>query len=445
MGKVFEPTYFPIRIPETLSSLDESSFDYLVGGLEALFGDINYGSGHSILPVLDRLSEGLKFDSKWANTLHAYVFNFMTRKVGDVDYAEFFGSPYVGLQRVNFTTGDRNEWFTEVFDVDEADLKEHLHANKLISKTWNVVGDVFNLTIPYLLYRAFHSKDLTDTLKHRAMVDIIMMYHCKCLTSILSNDYRYLARKEVAHETYKRLSLKYDIKRYGSWRALIEARAEFIINPKTGIHYKTFTQMTDDKKIIYMVGDIQDRLRGLINDINKVFHVVKNDTNLTSLVSSNVKLEDGIGVRDVTKEVSAFRNHLLQSLSSESFFKQELVEYASKVMGHSPQDKLEYIIKQFPAQYNSPKGEKYRWFIDEVLTHLFDYLYAKNIRPDNLKTVLFKMRGAYLSSGAGELREVGDGIIKDLTGIKTPITISSLRTSLMLYIDLRALAMNHYQ
>lgn len=444
MGLVYEPSHYPIIVPEDISS-DNYDQNYLIAGLEELFKDIDYGSNHAILPVLDRLSEGLSFDMHWANALHSYVFNFMTRKVGDNDYAEFFGSPYVGLQRVNFTTADRNQWFNEIFDVDEVDLKEQLHANKFINKTWNVVGDVFNLTIPYLMYRAFHSKDLPANVKHRALVDIVTMYHCKCLTGILSNDYTYLARKEVAYETYNRLSLKYDIKRYGSWRALIEARAEFIINPKTGIHYKTFTNMNDDKKIIYMVGDIQDRLRGLINDINKVFHSVKNETNLTSLVGSNVKLEDGIGVRDVTKEINSFRNYLIQTITTNSFYKAELIGYAAKAMGHSPQDKLEYIIKQFPYQYNSPKGEKYRWFVDEVLTHMFSYMHSKNIKPDKLKTVLVKMRGAYLSSGAGELRDVGDQIIKDLTGIKTPITISSLRTSLMLYIDLRTLSMHYYQ
>lgn len=209
--------------------------------------------------------------------------------------------------------------------------------------------------------------------------------------------------------------------------------------------------MDDDKKIIYMVGDIQDRLRGVINDINKVFHEVKSKTNIVRLDGGMVTLEDGVSVREVTKNVTQYKNYIQNVLSSSTgFYKDELVGYAAEAIDNSPRDKLERIIRVFPDQYNSPKGMKYKEFVDEVTTHLFEYLTENNIRANDLREVLRRMRGAYLSSRSQnqsvfKMRDEGDDIVRQLTGIKTRITVSSLRTSLMLYIVLRTLTKDAYR
>ena len=367
-----------------------------------------------------------------------------------VDYMAFFGSPYLGLEKITFTTADRNQWFSEIFDVDEEELRENLHNCKAINKDWSVVGDVFNLTVPYLLYRTFHSK-LDEKTKYQAMVDIICMYHYKCLTSIVHNDYKYNARREVVVETYNRLSLKYDIKRYGSWRALIEARAEFILDPKTGIHYAAFTKMDNDKAVIYMVGDIQNRLRRIVNDINKVFHDVKNKTNLVKVDSAKVQIGDELTIKSVSKEVTQYGLYLDRVLTEEtSFYKEELVNYAASVVDAVPKDKLAYIIQKFPVLYNNPKKKEYKTFADSVTTHMFEYLHLNGIKKSNVYDVLIKMRGAYGAPRSKNdtvqiIRTVGDDIVRDLTGIKTSQTITILRTALALYFVLRILSKDYYE
>lgn len=421
-------------------------FENKISGLEALIPNFNFNTSHAIRDVFNIFGKDLEIDQKWCMSLQRYVLGFTTK---NEQYAEFFGSPYLGIHRIVFTSADRNQWFTDIFDVDEEELKENLHACQWVNPAWNVSSDVFNLTIVYLLYR-IHKSKLSMVLKHSAMVNVLEMYHYKCLTSIMANDYKYLAKKELAMETYNRLSMRYDIKRYGSWRALFRARAEFIIDPKTGIHYKTFTEMDNDKKIIYMVGDIQDRIRGVVNDINKVFYDVKNKTNIVRLDGGMVTLEDGVSVREVTKHVTQYKNYIETIITGVSgFYKSELVNFAAEAIDNTPKDKLERIVKVFPDQYNHKKGEKYRLFVDEVTTHLFEYLTENRIPSDQLKQVLFKMRGAYLSSRTQNqsvilMRDMGDDIVREITGIKTRITVSSLRTSLMLYIVLRTLTKNAY-
>lgn len=447
MGNVFEPSVFLFE--ENNYSFEEFSLEHF-SGMEELLDDSVFKSRNSIFKVCDAFAEDLEIDKKWADTLRRYVYSFTTRREGMVDYMEFFGSPYVGLQKIVFTSKDRNEWFSEIFDTDEVELKENILNVSSIGKTWNVVGDVFNITIPYLLYRVFNSK-LKDKEKQQAMKDIVCMYHYKCLTSLVNHFFPFNARREVSIETYNRLSMKYDIKKYGSWRTLIEARAEQIINPKTGIHYKTFTQMQDDKKIIYMVGDIQDRLRGVMKDIAKVFHDVKNKTNIVSIQGNMVQLEDGLTLKHTLKDESQYKTYIEQVLTSgKGFYKEELLDYAVKDMGYAPRDKLAYLVESFPALYNSKNGEPLVKFVDECLTHMFEYLHANNIRKTDMYGVLVKMRGTYNSRRGNSdelvyLRETGDDLVKELTGIKTPVTITGLRTAFLLYIVLRTLTKNFYE
>lgn len=421
-----------------------------VTGEEALLTNVNFESNNAILSVFEGFGEYLDITPKWANLLRRYVYAFITRKVGFVDYLNFFGSPYLGLEKITFTTADRNQWFSEIFDVDEQELKENLHACQAIDSNWSVVGDTFNMTVPYLLYRIHNSK-LDQKTKHQASVDVLCMYHYKCLTSIVNNDYPFTARKEVVLETYNRLSLKYDIKRYGSWRALIEARAEYILNPKTGVHYKAFTEMKDDKAIVYMVGDIQNRLRRVVNDINKVFHDVKNKTNIVKLESAKVNLKDELSLRSISKEISQYTGYLDRILTEESsFYKEELIGYANSVLESKFKDKLSFIIQRFPPLYNNPKKPEYKEFSEAVLTHLFEYVHANNLNKTNVYDVLIKMRGAYgaprsKNDTVHRLRVLGDEIVKEQTGIRTTQTVQIIRTGLALYFVLRILSKDFYE
>jgi hypothetical protein len=449
----FEPVarFFEDKQEHTLFKINEL-FDTLeqVSGLEGLVPDSVFTGDAEIFGVCNSYGKFLDVTPRWAMILRKYVYSFVTRTVGMVSYMEFFGSPYLGLQKITFTTADRNQWFSEIFDVDEEELKKDLHNCKAIKSTWAVVGDVFNMSIPYLLYRCFKS-NLDATTKHQAMVDLLCMYHYKCLTSIVHNDYPFTARRDVVLETYNRLSLKYDIKKYKSWKALIEARANFILDPKTGIHYETFTKMDDDKKIVYMVGDIQDRLRGVVNDINKVFHdVAKKRTDIVKIDKARISLEDELSIKSVSKEVTQYVQYVERILTEEtSFYKEELVNYAAGVLDGVPKDKLIFIIQRFPSIYNNPKKPEYKQYVDAVVMHLFEYTHSNNIQRTNVYDVLIKLRGAYGAPHSKNdtvkvIRSLGDDIVRDISGIKTPSTTTTLRTALSLYFVLRILSKDYY-
>lgn len=427
-----------------------SSRDMLISitGNEAYFTDVNYAGNSAILPIFNKLTDELVIDRYWAINLRKYVYGFITRKVNMIDYQAFFGSPYLGLEKIVFSSADRNRWFSEVIDLDEEELVYHLHNTAFIKKEWGVVGDAFNMTIPYLLYRVLNSK-LDRLSKEQAAKDIVCMYHYKCLTSIVNNDYPFIARREVVIETYNRLSLKYDIKRYGSWKALIEARADFILNPRTGIHYKAFSEMKDDKAIVYFVGDTQNRLRRVINEINKVFHQVKTETDIISLDKSKVNLGEVLTIKSINTEISDSRIYI-EGVVTEgtSFYREEFIDYAMDSLEGCPRDKLKYVITNFSSYYSNPRNKHFKTFIENVLVNLFEYIQTQNIEKTNIYEILVRMRGS-LNSPRNKnvttlaLRKDGDRVVREITGIKTTYTVSSIRTALILYTMLLILTREH--
>uniref|UniRef100_A0AAU8L0C3 Virion structural protein n=1 Tax=Pantoea phage Survivor TaxID=3232176 RepID=A0AAU8L0C3_9CAUD len=415
-----------------------------VAGMEALQPNFNYNRDDAVKDIFDAYVDDLVINERWVKTLKRYVYGFATK---DNDHTEFFGSPYLGTHRVLFKTSDRVTFFRDIIDVDEVRLRDELIKTKWINKDFKVSSEVFNLSCIYLLHRVWNS-DLPRNLKEDAMVNIIMLFHYRIMTSIMNHYYGYLVKHSVAVTAYNKLSLKFDIKRYGSWNELFRARAEFIIDPRTGIHFDAFTKMDNDKKIVYMVNDMESRLKGVINDYTKVLYEIKDSVDLVETDSGLAILDGELNIKDVQKRETRYRNYISGVLNDKnSFYKQELAIYAAKAIPRTDADKLEMILRDFPMQYAHPKGEQYRLFVDDVIAHLFEYLNSNSIRHNDIKNIFFKIRGAYTSSKSSnalllKLRNNGDELVKAMTGIKTDIKITSLRTSLMLYIVLRTLTMD---
>lgn len=425
-----------------LESFD-NNLEY-VAGLEALSPNFNYDRDNAVKDVFDGLVDDLIINPRWVSTLRRFVYGFATK---DNDHTEFFGSPYLGTHRVLFKTSDRVTFFREIIDVDEVRLRDELIKTKWINKDFKVSSEAFNLSIVYLMYRV-HISDLPKNLKNDALVNLVMLFHYRIMTSIMNHYFGYLVKPSVAITAYNKLSLKFDIKKYGSWTDLFKARGEFIIDPRTGIHYDAFTRMDNDKKIVYMVNDMESRLKGVVNDYTKVLYEIKDSVDLVETDSGLAVMDGELNIKDVQKRETKYKGYIANVLSAtNSFYKQELVTYAAKAIPRTDEDKLEMIIRDFPSQYSHAKGEQYREFVDDVTTHLFEYLSSNSIRHQDLKNVFFKLRGAYTSNKSSnalllKLRTNGDELVKSMTGIKTEIKITSLRTSLMLYIVLRTLVMD---
>ena len=210
---------------------------------------------HSIRAVFEDECSNLVIDTRFVKRLHNYVVGF-THK--NPDHIAFFGGNLLGVQVVRFTDVERDEWFNEILEADDMSLEDRLLALPTVNADWNVSSDTMNLSCIWLLHAIFISK-LPEKDKHQALIDVSLVLQFKFLTSRLYRHFKYPADKAVAEATYAQLSYKYDIKRYGSWQALFNARAEELIS-KESIHYATIAKMNVDTDVTYMLNDVQGRI-----------------------------------------------------------------------------------------------------------------------------------------------------------------------------------------
>lgn len=419
-------------------------FAHVSAGLESY---ATAGNGMTIKEAFMKNCPNLVANRNLVKALAMYASRFRNK---NQDHISFFGGNLIGVYPIKFTIADRNEWFDSILDTDEVDLTNDVHGTMFVNPKFHVTGDLFNLSMPILLHLLHHSKHLNSAEIEQGKMDVVRIFHYKNLSSILSHDYPYPANKSVAMETYRQLSKKFDLKQYGSWQALIDARAKSIITQGSGIHYETYVRMTDDKAVVYMVGDVQDRLRDVINSINNVFHTVKMKENMITEGSSSVELDGVKHIRDVERVVSVYLRYVQNIVGVESdWYRPELAAIIAKSNPTIPPQPLETALRYISSNYRYDKSGMIDNLLKETIQHLFEYVSSKNLKLSDVADVVSKMKGAYRSSRTSnesllKMREIGDEIVTIATGIRTPATIATVRVGLFLYIILRALSMKHY-
>lgn len=224
--------------------------------------------------------------------------------------AEAFNSPYLGVTPCYFTTADRNG-FLEIFAVDApaiktlfekyndgkdkvfgvsikrdimglfrnffngmlraassigvspADMRKIISEISSVDSNFKVASDPFNLLNTYILWRLKDS-NLPEKLKYQAMFKTLMILQYKFFTSLVNHRFPYKADENTMQAMYESFTNKFDIKKYGTWYKVMANRAENFIGPDS-VHLPTLKYYNDDKKIIYLITDVQTRIRNQVN------------------------------------------------------------------------------------------------------------------------------------------------------------------------------------
>lgn len=416
-----------------------------VVSLEAAPVGIPAGVG-LIRGVMDQHLSHLKFDKQFAARVRRYALAFVTK---NEDHIQFFGNALLGVYPVRFTDDDRNNWFDQVMNCEERALRHDLLELPTVIKDWIVSSDTMNQSVIYLLHRVHHSKQMSPQEIERCKVDLISILHFKFISSLMSYYFKYPADREVALATYASLSKKYDIKVYGSWRALIKARAESIV-AKQGIHYQTYVRYDSDKDITYMINDVQGRIREVVKSLNEEFYAVRDRNTRISSSSNTMDLDGDRIVRDRTKAFTVYRRYLQTTLTDRaSFIREPLVNVVSDAMsGVAPAAIKEGLIF-LQEHYEDPKHRYIQDFVDEALMHAFEYIQRTNTMVTDLAKIVSKLRAIYTASRSSDasvmkLRELGDRIVGESVSSKNDNVRNGARTALILYIVLRALTKQHF-
>lgn len=400
----------------------------------------------NIKSVFDHHCATLEITPKFAKEIIEFDQRFVTK---NSDHVNFFGSPYLGVYPIRWTDEERNRWVDDLLAVDEIALKDDIRQLPTIDPTHTVATDFINLSFVYILFR-FHNSGLESNLKHMAMMSVVRIMHYKFLTSLMAHYFRYPADEAIAKATYTALTLKFDIKRLGSWGALITDRAD-IINTKNSLHWLSFTTMRDDHAVQRMISDVQSRIREVVKAQVAVFYKVRENGDRVLSTSSIITTDEGFTVRDVKRTISNYLNYMNSILpQSRDFVREDLLNIIGKLNPSANPVIVKNALAYMSDNYLELKKPYVKKVVEDTIIYSFNFIRNNRIEKSDLPNIAVRLRSMFTGSRVNdpailELRQFGDQIVIESQVRRTGVPISPERTAMLLYIVMRAMTKNHYQ
>jgi hypothetical protein len=404
----------------------------------------------SIKEVFKRELKDLELDSKLVKRLSHFKHAFINK---NDDHIKFFGGNLLGVEVVRYLQADRDEWFSEVLDVDDVSLTESLYSLEVINEEYKRTSDVVNLTSVWLLHAISNSNKLSAAEKEKAMIDVVYMLQVKFITSIFAHYFKFPADKEIAQAVYESLSRKYALKQAGSWNALFTERSKDVI-AHNSIHLKTIKNFDDDDAILYMITDIQGRIREVVKKMYAVLIQMRDNKDRIHSTTSIALTTDGEAIlKDRQRSFSTYKRYIHSVIPDrQTFIRDEVVSVITDAM-HTMSPKLFIdVLEHCSANYGKAQHAEIGELCDETLLHAFEFLATNRALLRNqgdLSKLLTRLRSLYMASRMVDpvllkMRDLADSIVAKSSISKNKAMQASLRTGLELYIVLRTFTMNYY-
>lgn len=398
--------------------------------------------------VFEQACPDLVADELFAKKIVAYQLAFVAK---NDDHVKFFGGHLTGVQIVRFTPSDRAVWFEEILHADDYSLQQKLYKLPTVNPNHNVASDAMNLSCYWVIHLLTQAK-IPDKLKHDALISCALILQYKFLTSRLSRHFKFPAVESVAEATYATLSMKFDLKQYGNWQAYLTARAEDIVDPHSP-RYVNFVKMDNDRQIELIINDIQTRLRKTLKLIAGThYRVAASGYKIVS--TSQIVEHDGQALlKDKTHGLAKYTRYIQSIIPDKgSFIREELLQVVEKQIATMPPHLFRASLDWLSDNFQGPRADELHKHVSEIMIHCFDYLVHNSSAVQNghdLVGLLVRLRGVYTSARSTDpilfsLRDETEKIVKLATGTRNVSLLSPIRTGVLLYIALRALAMRHY-
>lgn len=402
--------------------------------------------GDNIKTVFERHCSKVRVDLKLIKQIKDYGDGFINR---NEDHIFFFGGNSIGVYPVRFKTSDRYEWIIDVLDIDEAAIRTDVKALPTINENWIRGTDIMNLSCLWLVHK-FKMSSLPLKAKQEAMYQTLMVLHYKLITSLMAHFFPYPVDESTSQMIYDELSLKYSLKKEGSWMAVLSERSLDILSDKS-IHASTLTNFDDDAKIQYMVTDIQGRLRSLIKNLWVVLADIKERDIKRSKSTYFTEFEGELLIKDMSRQLGSYKLYMEKVVhDKQAFFKPELITVVSSLMTTMPPMVLNDTLIKFYEQYNK-KNKEVIAFMNILIIHCFEQMANDPNVKKKVKTMpdfLAYMRSLYMASRSKgdveKMRVMGEKFIKKHVRARNSSVIAAVRAGLMLYILLRMFSRDHY-
>lgn len=399
----------------------------------------------SIKAIFESHGAHLTIDNRLADKVNVYCKSFINK---NDDHIQFFGSNLTGVYPVRMTQVDEMEWIIDILGLDAPEIKSLVKGLPHINENWVRGTDVFTLSGFWLAYKIMGS-NLNIKAKEKALHSTILNIHFKYISSIMSHYFRFEVDKAIAQAVYDRLSMKFRLKTEGSWLGLLEYRARDVVAEKS-IHYPTLATYAPDEGIQYLITDTQGRMRDVVKNLWSVLAEVRLEDKRT-VNKSMIDLDGDLAVRDVTAQLTPYKDYLMTiSKEPSSFLKSRVVEVVCDVMPTMVPDQFRRALQMVVALRvkNNQQIEK---LLELTMVHAFDQFakdrsLQKSIK--NLPELVAHMRSLYTAPRSkGDVLELRSGfeqLINKYVKIQNKAGASAVRTGILLYIIIRTFSKDYY-
>ena len=378
------------------------------------------------------------------------VINYMKLLASREEHLNFFGGNLMGTDRIRYFDQDRYKWFDEVIQLDESFLQEAIYSVDPVYTDRKVASDAFNLSIIWFVHMCMSTLNSKDKTVQLAMSEALILLQFKLLSSLYSNQFDKPVDNAAAEAVYSALSMKFALKRLGSWGEVLKWRAEAFLD-KTGPHFHDIVKFNNDDRIMYVLTDISTRIRKSIKDQYKILDQVRSGNLRIETGSSRINIAGDDIIKDRVTSYNTAKLYLLDVSGNESsFIKQDLLSVVLDIMSTTSKQALLDILSSMARTPTGKKREVVESMMEDTVLHAFDYIARERIQFNDVGYIINKMRALYMSSKTSDprllsLRKRLEDYAKKHSSLRASSALSSVRTATMLYFLIRALSSNVYK
>ena len=254
-------------------------------------------------------------------SLKSMVMQFEIRK----DHPLVLNSPYPGVNKISFTTHDRGMMF-DLLGIYEIDVNAIVKGIPAINNDFKVQSDAFNLICIYTVHLILKSK-LSRKDKEQGATAVLLYWQYRFFSSLVTRYYKHGAHTDVMQQVIEDLSLKFDIKKYGTWKKVFQLKAATLLDPKS-LHGKTFIKFDVDKEVLYSITDVQTRLRSQLKKITALYYDLKETSDTFIQTTSSTTVVDGARIlKEQSAGFESISNHIyMKMLHKQAFLNPKYVE-----------------------------------------------------------------------------------------------------------------------
>lgn len=399
---------------------------------------------YQLSDVFTRHFEHIEFNTKFYDAINKFQLRMYS---GNNEHAQFFGSNLLGVQVLRFTPKDVHYFFDSVLNVEYQELEGDIRRLNTIYHENSISGDIFNLTLMYLIHRFYSATELHEEARMKGAYNVALIFCYRCVIALTNNYFKYPVNKTVAEAVYRNLSSKHLIKKLGTWKKLCNYRAEQIVK-KDGLNYERLYLFSDDLEITKIIQDSQGRWKDIFRHYYAEFDRVHKDGQTIATTSATIVDVDGdVVLKDKVKGVENMVNYVLNSLNDKhSFIKPDFITLVADMNSNSSYRAVKVTLEWLVDMYITPQYNKViREFVtDSVILgmHFVEHNVPNTKRKDH-SYILTTLKNQFLATRSQDpqllsIREKGEFILRERQPHISQSLMMATRTAMILYVVFRA-------